>query len=123
MWKLVDEMDMNEHCNNASQDGSLYTKFTEQILTEGNNKWRFHDESTEICMINDVHRDSGVIKQNSFAHVTYTTDKRGEIVLACTCDLFEFIQLTAHQENPIWPVEDIVPNTSFTCPLTTVTYF
>ena len=67
MWKMADEVDFNEYCNHAAQDRSLYTKFTEQILTEGNIKWRFHDESTDICMINDVDRDSGVIKHNLFA--------------------------------------------------------
>ena len=108
MWKMADEVDFNEYCNHAAQDRSLYTKFTEQILTEGNIKWRFHDESTDICMINDVDRDSGVIKHNLFAHVTYTTDISGQIILRCTCDIYEFIQSTAHQENLIWPVEDIV---------------
>ena len=56
MWKMSDEVDFNEYCNHAAQDRSLYTKFTEQILTEGNIKWRFHDECTDICMINDVDR-------------------------------------------------------------------
>ena len=56
MWKMADEVDFNEYCNHAAQDRSLYTKFTEQILTEGNIKWRFHDECTDICMINDVDR-------------------------------------------------------------------
>ena len=67
-------------------------------------------------MIYDVDRDSGVIKHNLFAHVTYTTDVSGQIILRCTCDIYEFIQSTAHQQNLIWPVEDIVPDTSFTCP-------
>ena len=67
-------------------------------------------------MINDVDRDSGVIKHNSFAHVTYTTHTNGEVILICTCDIYKFIQSTAHQENVIWPVEDIVPDASFTCP-------
>ena len=116
MWKMADEMDMSEYYNHASQDRSLYTKFTKQILNERNIKWRFHDKSTDICMINDVDRDSGVIKQNSFVHVTYTRDKSEEILLTCTSDIFKFIQSTAHQDNPIWPVEDIVPHTSFTCP-------
>ena len=116
MWKMTNQVDFNEYCNHAAKDRTLYTKFTEQILMEGNIKWRFHDECTDICMINDVHRDSGVIKHNSFAHVTYTTDVSGQIILRCTCDTYEFIQTTAHQQNPIWPVQDIVPHTSFTCP-------
>ena len=77
MWKMADEVDMNEYYNHAAQDRSLYKKFMEHILTEGNIKWRFHDESTDICMINDVDRDSGVIKHNLFAHVTYTTHVSG----------------------------------------------
>ena len=100
MWKMADDVDMNEYYNHAAQDQSLYTKFTKQILTEGNIKWRFHDVSTDICMINDVDRDSGVIKHNSFAHVTYTTHTNGEVILICTCDIYKFIQSTAHQENP-----------------------
>ena len=116
MWKMADEVDFNEYCNHAAQDRSLYTKFTEQILTYGNIKWTFHDESTNICMINDVDRDSGVIKHNSFAHVTYSTHTNGELILICTCDIYKFIQTTAHQENLIWPVEDIVADASFRCP-------
>ena len=68
------------------------------------------------CLEVNSDRNSGVIKQNSFAHVTYTTDRSGEIILRCTCDIYEFIQSTAHQENSIWPLEDIVPHTSFTSP-------
>ena len=116
MWKMTNQVDFNEYCNHAAEDRTLYTKFMEQILMEGNIKWRFHDECTDICMINDVDRDSGVIKHNSFAHVTYATDVSGQIILRCTCDTYEFIQTTAHQQNPIWSVEDIVPHTSFTCP-------
>ena len=68
-------------------------------------------------MINDVDRDSGVIKHNLFAHVTYTTDVSGQIILRCTCDIYEFMQSTAHQQNLIWPVEDIVPDTSLHAPI------
>ena len=117
MWKMTDQVDFNEYCNHAAQDRSLYTKFMEQILMEGNIKWRFHDEYTDICMINNVDRDSGVIKHNSFAHVTYTTDVSGTNYTEIVHVIFmNFIQTTAHQQNPIWPVEDIVLDTSFTGP-------
>ena len=99
---MADEVDFIKYCNHAAQDRSLYTKFTKQILTEGNIKWRFNDESTDICMMNNVDRDSGVIKHNLFVHVTYTTDISGQIILRCMCDIYQFIQSTAHQENPIW---------------------
>ena len=35
---------MNEYQNDAAQDRSLYTKFTEDLLTQGKIKWHFHDE-------------------------------------------------------------------------------
>ena len=41
MQKMEDKVDMNEYYNHAAQDRSLYTKFMEQILSEGNIKWRF----------------------------------------------------------------------------------
>ena len=82
---------MNEYQNHATQDRSLYTRFSEHLLTEGNIKWCFHDEGTEICMMNDVDKETGVMKPNSFVHVTYTTDANGEIILTCTCKIFDFI--------------------------------
>ena len=107
---------MSEYQNDADQDRSLYTKFTEDLSTQGNMKWQFHDEQTDICMMNDVDKETGVMKPNSFIHVTYTTDKTGEIMLTCTCKIFDFIHQTAHQHNPSWPLEETIPHTSFTCP-------
>ena len=108
-------IDMSEYQNDADQDRSLYTKFTEDLLTQGNIKWWFHDEQTDICMMNDVDKETGVMKPNSFIHVTYTTDETGEIMLTCTCKIFDFICRTAHQHNPSWPLEETIPHTSFTC--------
>ena len=51
----------------------------------------------------------------SFVHVTYSTDENGEILLTCTCKVFNFIHQTVHQQNPIWPLEDTIPDSSFTC--------
>ena len=103
LWRATDDIDMKEYQNYAAQDRSLYTKFSEHLLTEGNIKWHFHDEGTEICMINDVDKETGVMKPNSFVHVTYTTDANGEIILTSTCNTFDFICQTAHQHNPMWP--------------------
>ena len=65
LWRATDAINMNEQQNNATQDRSLYTKFSEQLLTQGNIKWCLHDEETEICMLNDVDKDTGVMKPNS----------------------------------------------------------
>ena len=76
---------MNEQQNYATENRSLYTKFSEQLLTQGYIEWYLHYEETEICMMNDVDKDTGVMKPNSFVHVTYTTDKNGDILLTCIC--------------------------------------
>ena len=102
---------MNEYQNHAAQDRSLYTKFSEHMLTE----WHFHDEGTEICMMSDVDQETGVMKPNSFVHVTYTTDANGEIIHTCICKIFDFIHQTTHQHNPIWCLEGTIPDISFTC--------
>ena len=88
---------MNEHQNHATQDRSLYTKFSEHLLTQGNFKWHLHDEGTNINMMNDVDKETGVLKPNSFIHVICTRDANGEIILTCTCKIFDFIHQTAHQ--------------------------
>ena len=72
-----ENIDINECQNEAAQDRSLYTKFTEHLLTEGNIKWCFHDEQTDICIMNDVDKETGFMKSNSFVHITYTTDGNG----------------------------------------------
>ena len=94
---------MNEHQNHATQDRSLYTKFSEHLLTEGNIKWHFHDEGTEICMMNDVDKETGVMKPNSFVHVTYTRNANGEIILTCTCKIFDFIHKLHTNKIPSGP--------------------
>ena len=99
----------------TSTHSSTDTKFSEHMLTEGNMKWCFHDEGKEICMMNGVDKETGVMKPNLFVHVTYTTDANGEIILTYTCKIFDFICQTVHQHNPIWPLEDTIPDISFTC--------
>ena len=74
-WRATYEIDMNEHQNHAIQDRSLYTKFSEQLSTQGNIKWHLHDKEAEICIMNDVDKDTVFMKPNSFVHVTYTTDE------------------------------------------------
>ena len=87
---------INEYLNHAIQDRSLYTKFSEHLLTEGDIKWHFHNEGTEICIMNDVDKETSVMKPNSFVHVTYTRDANCEIILTCICKIFDFICQTVH---------------------------
>ena len=65
--RTTENIDMNEYQNDAAQDRSLYTKFSEHLLTERNIKWHFHDEGTDICIMNDVDKESGVMKPNSLS--------------------------------------------------------
>ena len=75
----------------------MYSKFKEQLITEGVAKWRCHEAHKDIAVLNDI---------------STTT---GEYVIKCTCAIYKMIQHAAHQENPIFPEEEMLPDATFTC--------
>ena len=108
-------VDLNELLNSAQQNRTLYTKFKEQLITEGVIKWRSHEERKDIAVLSDINTLTGNIVPNSFVHVTSVKDFSGEQIITCTCSIYKMIQRAAHQENPIFPQEEILPDASFTC--------
>ena len=63
-------IDMNENINCASENRNLFTKFKEQLLTEGVIKWRYHSTDKDIVCMNDIDSETGVLIPNGFVHVT-----------------------------------------------------
>ena len=39
----------------------------------------------------------------------------GEYIIKCTCAIYKMIQCAAHQKNPIFPEEEMLPDATFTC--------
>ena len=108
-------IDLNQLLNSAKQNRTLYSKFKEQLITEGVIKWRCHKARKDIAVLTDINTTTGHIVPNSFVHVTCVKDMSGEYIIKCTCAIYKMIQHAAHQENPIFPEEEMLPDSTFTC--------
>ena len=85
-------IDMNENINCSSENRNVFTKFKEQLLSEGVIKWRYHSTDKDIVCMNDIDSETGVLIPNGFVHVTCIKNFSEENVLSCTCEIFNMIQ-------------------------------
>ena len=108
-------VDFNQLLNSAQQNKTLYFKFKEQLITKGVIKWHCHEVCKDVAVLTDINTTTGHIVPNSFVHVTCVKDLSGEYIIKCTCAIYKMIQCAAHQENPIFPEEEMLPDATFTC--------
>ena len=108
-------IDLNQLLNSAQQNRTLYSKFKEQLITEGVIKWWCHEAHKDIAVLTDISTTTGHIVPNSFVHVTCVKDMSGEYIIKCTCAIYKMIQCAAHQKNPIFPEEEMLPDATFSC--------
>ena len=108
-------INLNQLFTSAQQNRTLYSKFKEQLITEGVLKWRCHEVHKDIAVLTDISTTTGHIVPNSFVHVICVKDMSGDYVIKYTCAIYKMIQCAAHQENPIFPEEEILPDATFTC--------
>ena len=102
--------------NSSNKNRTLYNRFKEQLLTEGNIIWRYHDDLEDICAMTDYNSTTGLLLPQSFAHVTAIKLDDGETILKCTCDIYNVIQAAGLQQTPLWPQdEELIPDSSMTC--------
>ena len=108
-------VDLSQLLSSAQQNKTLYSKFKEQLITEGVIKWHCHKVHKDVAVLTDINTTTGHIVPNSFVHVTCVKDLSGEYIIKCTCAVYKMIQHVAYQENPIFPKEEILPDATFTC--------
>ena len=70
---------LNSQLNSANQNHTLYTRFKEQLITEGVIKWRSRDQFKDICIMTDYSSITGLLLQQSFAHVTAIKMDEGKL--------------------------------------------
>ena len=46
--------DISTQFNCANPNHTLYKLFEEQLITEGIIKWRLHEQSQDVCIMNDI---------------------------------------------------------------------
>ena len=106
---------IEEELNCANPHRTLYTTFKEQLVTLGVIKWRLHEYSKDICVMNDINPSTGLLIPQSFVHVTCLSNIGVEPVIKCSCGIFNLIQRAGHQEVHLWPGEELIPDSTLTC--------
>ena len=108
-------IDYNTSLNSAKQNRKLYTKFKEQLISDGAIKWRLHERDLDICAMNDINPTTGLLLPNSFVHVTCRKQTNGQNFVTCTCDIYSMIQRAATKNLEILPGQDTVLDNQLTC--------
>ena len=108
-------LQLEELLNSASKHHTLYTKFQEDMLTEGIINWRLNDEQEgNICVMNDYNRFTGSFIPNNYVHVKCVKISDTETAIRCSCNMYSYIQMSNHHEVPLWPEEEYLHPT-LTC--------
>ena len=107
--------DLDSILNCASNQRSLYTKFTEELVNEGIIRWRLHEGNWDICVMTDINSSTGALVPNAFAHVSCKKSSLGEILLRCSCAIYNLIQRAAHQGVELCPEEEGILDENLTC--------
>ena len=109
-------VDLDLLVNSAEPNRPLYIQFSEELISNGTIKWRSHDSHTDICLMTDINPSNGIIVPNSFVHVMYENNLYGQVLLKCTCQIYQMISRAARQEISFDPSSsDAVPDENFTC--------
>ena len=91
---IVEEVgaDLNNVLNSADSNRTIYKIFKEQLVTEGIIRWRYHNDTTDVCIMNDVNTSTGFMMPNSFVHITSHAQEDQDPIIKCTCAIFDLIQ-------------------------------
>ena len=91
---IVEEVgaDLNNVLNSADSNRTIYKIFKEQLVTEGIIGWHYHNDTTDVCIMNDVNTSTGFMMPNSFVHITSHAQKDQDPIIKCTCAIFDLIQ-------------------------------
>ena len=91
---IVEEVgaNLNNVLNSADSNHTIYKTFKEQLVTEGIIQWCYHDDTTDVCIMNDVNTSTGFMMPNSFVHITSRAQEKQDPIIKCSCSIFDLIQ-------------------------------
>ena len=106
--------DLDAFLNKANSECNIYEVFHKQIISEGEIRWRYHEDGKDIVFMTNYNHTTGYMMPENFVHVIYT---RGmdEIYLQCTCPIYNLIQWAGHHETPLLQGQEAVPNQKLMC--------
>ena len=108
-------VDLNKILNSANQNRNLYTKFQENLISDGLIKWRMHDKQQDICVMSDISTTTGLIVPNCYVHVTCTRSYTGDQLVKCTCSIYNIIKRAATNNVKLVPGQEFDLDNQLTC--------
>ena len=86
------DTDLNSVLSSAASNCTIFQTFKEQLVTEGIIRWCYHDDTTDICIMNDINTSTGYMMPNAFVHITCYAQLDQDPIIKCTCAIFDLIQ-------------------------------
>ena len=100
------DTDLNTVLKSADSNHTIYKTFKEQLVTEGIIHWHYHDDTTDICIMNDINTSTGYMMPNAFVHITCYSQPDQDPIIKCTCAIFDLIQQSAKQQTNLLPGDE-----------------
>ena len=93
---LCDALKMTLSSHTSSRHRSLYSIFTQQLITDGLISWRHHSSMKETVVLSDYDTTTGVLLPLSYVHVNcITTNEAPGYILTCSCNMYELMKSAA----------------------------
>ena len=73
--------DLDAFLNKANSEHKIYEVFHEQIISEGEIRWRYHEDGKDIVLMMNYNCTTGYMMPENFVHVTCTRGMDNEIYL------------------------------------------
>ena len=108
-------LDLDTELNCQDENRRLFSKFAEQIASDGVIQWRQHSEESDVVVLNDYDPSTGSLMPSSFVHVSATKAEDGELLVHCTCETYNMIQKALVQKYHLLPGSDSLLDVSNTC--------
>ena len=82
----------------SNVDRSVYSTFSNQMMTSGTIKWRYNQMGRNVCVMNEYTLQGHLIP-NSFVHISAEIFDETRPVIRCTCEVYNFLQNIDPDEN------------------------
>ena len=106
-----------QNCTDTNR--SLYTLFTEQMLTLGEVTWCHHSNTQDVVILNEYDPSTGTLYPSSYVHVTSTSEhsSRDDNVIQCSCQMYNIMQSAVISQIPYQDQNEnmVLDHTSLTC--------
>ena len=84
--------------HSSNVDRSVYSTFSNQMMTSGTIKWHYNQMGRNVCVMNEYTLQGHLIP-NSFVHISAEIFDETRPVIRCTCEVYNFLQNIEPDDN------------------------